>query len=531
MITPTPTDGSVSQPLRQPVKGDRFWLGILLVWGLALALRFWGLGRFNTLVFDEIYFARFGYDYLNQTPLFDAHPPLGKYLIAFGIWVKGFNPFGYRWMNALVGSFIPVLGVGIAYQLNQRYRFAILTGLLLCLDGLLLVESRYALINVYMICFGLLGQWFVLLALRDQGLERWVWLTLAGVAFGATISVKWNGLGFVLATYVLWAIIHGICFLDRRYHDLELGTKLFPRRLSLPFMSQLDVFQMLVWIPMLMGVVYCLAWIPHLAQNPRTTIDPQWVAWACGSHAKGAQDFSCSPLENPLNWVHNFWHTNQEMFGYHKRLGSGANIHAYCAPWYTWPPMWRPVSYFSQRALLRSEPIPINGPTLPWEATRWLYSVVAMGNPLLWWASTSALLWSAGFGVRHFAWGLQRWYLSVVPVSHERLPAESAWVCLFIGVNYATNLLPWTLVSRCTFLYHYLPASIIGMLALAWVLDNSFSSANSHFIPDQRPYLPSAIAWGVMAIIVVGFLFWLPIYLGLPLTPWEWRLRMLPPWI
>lgn len=39
-------------------------LGLLLLWLFALATRFWGLTRFPTLVFDEVYFARFGRNYL-----------------------------------------------------------------------------------------------------------------------------------------------------------------------------------------------------------------------------------------------------------------------------------------------------------------------------------------------------------------------------------------------------------------------------------------------------------------------------------
>ncbi|NJN39333.1 MAG: phospholipid carrier-dependent glycosyltransferase, partial [Acaryochloridaceae cyanobacterium CSU_3_4] len=62
-----------------------FWGGLLCTWLFALALRFWGLARFNTLVFDEVYFAKFGHHYLTHTEFFDAHPPLGKYLIALGI--------------------------------------------------------------------------------------------------------------------------------------------------------------------------------------------------------------------------------------------------------------------------------------------------------------------------------------------------------------------------------------------------------------------------------------------------------------
>ncbi len=93
-----------------------FAIGILAIFLLSFGLRFWGLGRFNEFVFDEVYFAKYGYNYLQQVPFFDVHPPLGKYLISMGIWLHtnffkqgntamptaGFA-YAYRWLNALTG--------------------------------------------------------------------------------------------------------------------------------------------------------------------------------------------------------------------------------------------------------------------------------------------------------------------------------------------------------------------------------------------------------------------------------------------
>jgi dolichyl-phosphate-mannose--protein O-mannosyl transferase len=62
-----------------------FTLGMLSVFLVYLSLRFWQLERFNTLVFDEVYYAKFANDYLTQTPFFNAHPPLSQYIIAIGI--------------------------------------------------------------------------------------------------------------------------------------------------------------------------------------------------------------------------------------------------------------------------------------------------------------------------------------------------------------------------------------------------------------------------------------------------------------
>lgn len=152
-------------------------IGIAGVFLLSIALRLWGLSRFNTLVFDEVYYVESAINYLIGTPFFDSHPPLGKYLISISIWISSHLPFGndtikqdltnfslssfsYRWLNALTGSLIPLLVSGITYKLSHRWSYSFITSLFVATDGLLLVESRYALINIYLVIFGLLGQFF-----------------------------------------------------------------------------------------------------------------------------------------------------------------------------------------------------------------------------------------------------------------------------------------------------------------------------------------------------------------------------------
>lgn len=455
------------------------------LWLLALGLRFWGLGRFNTLVFDEIYFAKFAQNYLTQTPFFDAHPPLGKYLIALGIALEGFNPWGFRWMNALVGSWIPLIGIGLAFQLTRRTGVALLCGFLLCLDGLFLVESRYALLNIYLVFFGLAGQLCLMLAITAPGWRRRAWIVLAGLLFGATVSVKWNGLGLLFGFHLLWLIVVGVGGFRQilqktglhRSKVRGLAGENPSKEAALPLQNLrcLTFFDLFILLPLVALIVYGLQWIPHLMQNPG----------------------------------YNLWRLNYEMFAYHSRVGSGAETHAYCSTWYSWPLMLRPVSYFFERALSLAEPLPILGPTLPMAAARYFYSVYAMGNPVLWWFSTLALLWVLGRGLIQLGCALF-WTDSAVS-------SLASWVYAYLGVNYLANLLPWAAISRCAFIYHYLPASFFGTLALGWAIVELLRSRHGGV---------RQLGFAVLGLCVGGFLFWLPFFLGLPLTPEAWRLRL-----
>jgi dolichyl-phosphate-mannose-protein mannosyltransferase len=531
---------------RSPVTPPWFWLGLAALWIVALWLRFWGLERFDTLVFDEIYFAQFGHNYVTHTSFFDAHPPLGKYMIAFGIWLKGFNPWGYRWMNALTGSCIPLIVVGLGVQLTRRHSFALLAGALAVLDGLLLVESRYGLINVYLLAFGLLAQYLTLLSCDHRGWKHWAILTLAGLSFGATAAVKWTGLGFLLGPYLFWILGNLI----------RWGQKEPSASQALPLQKMLRLsfgLKLFIFIPVVGAVLYSLAWIPHLQQNP---------------------EFG-------------FIEVHQQMFGYHKQVGNGPSIHPYCSSLLTWPFLIRPVSYFYQLASFLQEVMPMTGPPLTFDKAKYIYSVYATGNPPLWWAATGAIAIMIGITLQLIVLKLRQ--LTVANNNTVGLNPVKQYLPLYLTTGYAAHLLPWISISRCAFLYHYMPAYLFSSLSLAWLLSKGLKSpwkrrspktwillssctinvllsigALFNLLPQlnadfwKQPFWtlalvlsfcvvgvlsactlmvgllqnPRLLALVILSLSLLGFLFWLPFYLGLPISPHEWQWRIwLPSWI
>lgn len=465
-----------------------FWIGLAGILILSLALRFWGLGRFNTLVFDEVYYAKFANNYLTGTKFFDGHPPLSKYIIAIGMWIGDRLPFGqevkngltgslhapwtYRWVNALTGSFIPWVIAGIAYQISRRYSFALVAALLAALDGMFLVESRYALNNVYLVIFGLLGQLCLLMAVSGGSQRRWWWLLLSGIWFGATISVKWNGLWFLLGAYFFWAVAWIFKVLSRR--SRKEGKTLLPPLLENT--ARLNVFHLFIYLGVVPIAFYGLQWIPHLQLNPE----------------------------------YDLWEVQQQILGYHKRVGDGPKVHPYCSRWFTWLWMIRPVAYFYRT------PSPDNNailPPLPPDPGQLIFDVHAMGNPVLWWLSSLAMFVAIALLVQKFSEGEG----STQPLT------PSTTTVLYLGLNWFANLLPWMPVTRCTFLYHYMGCSVFAGLTLAWIVDRWLHH------PDVQ-YRNLALV--ILGLIAIAFLFWMPIYLGLPLSPWEYRLRMwLPSWV
>jgi dolichyl-phosphate-mannose-protein mannosyltransferase len=458
------------------------FLGIIIVFIISLSLRFWELSRFNELVFDEVYYAKFANNYLTNTKFFNSHPPLSQYLIAIGIWIGDRLPIGqdtkniltgslhstfsYRWMNALFGSLIPLIVAGVAYQLSQRISYALLAALFISLDGLFLIDSRYALNNIFLIFFGLLGQLLLLMAIdRNIGYSQLL-IAGAGISFGASIACKWNGFSFLIGTYIFIAIA--------KVWEVIKSSKLDPIHTNslLDRLAKIRTVHVVMSLIILPIVTYSLLWIPHLIQNP-------------------------SP---------NFIGVQLAILNYHKEVGNDTGIHPYCANWYTWPLLMRPLAYYFKEY-----------------KPGYYYDVHAMGNPVLWWLAFAAILSCCWLIVK------QTWLINnkstiekatLTPI--QSLNINYIGVPIFVVINYAANLLPWARVTRCLFIYHYMGAVLFAIMGLAWFVDLWLRSSSK--------------LWQVAGLttifsVAASFVFWLPVYLGLSIDKSELYYRLWDFWI
>lgn len=505
-----------------------FGLGTIAIFFLSVALRFWGLGQFNTLVFDEVYYAKFANNYLTGKQFFNAHPPLSQYIIAIGMWIGSHLPIGqdtvnwftgslrstwsYRWLNALTGSFIPLVVGALAYELNRSKTFALIAALFAATDGLFLVESRYALNNVYLIILGLLGQLFFLKALGKKQ-RRWLNLALSGTFFGASACIKWNGLWFLLGVYMIWSaawvmqwmrtvfktppLLPPAADVDKAQSKRNVNASLSSsteveeqesnpvtshsrlaaydwRAIATPLqhLTKLNVLHILWNLAIIPVLIYSLLWIPHLKMNPEP----------------------------------GFWQAQYDILTFHEKIGDGPKVHPYCSRWYSWILMWRPVAYFYQTARNMTEQVPAY-PPLPAGAEKYVYDVHAMGNPFLWWLSTAAIILLLVLLIQDFREG----------IGWKFVPTSSTWIALYLFFNWSANLLPWVRVTRCTFVYHYMGASVFSGLALAWLVDRWLHSYKTQ-------YRSASVT--IIFLVLLAFVFWLPIYLGLPLSVHDYRLRM-----
>ena len=152
-----------------------------------------------------------------------VHPPLGKWLIALGEQVFGYNEFGWRFSAAVAGTLSVLMLIRIARRMFRSTVLGCAAGLLMALDGFHLVLSRTALLDIFLLFF-VLAAFGALVLDRDARRRRWLRALEGGldpsrpgragrppaaggpgrgggsppaVLLGCACAVKWSALFFV----------------------------------------------------------------------------------------------------------------------------------------------------------------------------------------------------------------------------------------------------------------------------------------------------------------------------------------------
>ncbi|MDX2272302.1 MAG: phospholipid carrier-dependent glycosyltransferase [Cyanobacteriota bacterium] len=452
-------------------------LGATLIFAVGLLMRLWQLNQYAAPVFDEVYFPEFAKKYLDGVSFYDVHPPLGKYLIVLGIYAFGRNEIGYRLLTALFGALIPVLVAGVMYRLTYQRNLALLAGGLLLTDGLFLVESRYGLMNVFLVAFGMAAQIFLLTGLEQRGWRRTLLFSLSGVMLGSATAVKWNGLWFCIMFAGLGVLVWTVVLAKPQW---------------IPRLGVLGEIRQMRWwhyafcfmaVPLL---VYYIQWIPHIQLNPQKDITIRPGLISVVDYTRSVMEVNKALLSGQTagNLIVD---ENQSVHPYCssslRSLGSAfpalkpyLNNRLASAGAWSWPVMARPVGYY------------FDGSNNIWRG------VTAIGNPLLWWMSTASILILAVRGLRQFQ-----------------------MVGAYLLIGYAANYLPWFIVSRCVFIYHYMSALAFSVMALALLVYEMVHH------PDR---IEKATGLTVVTSVLLAQLFFMPIWYGIPLTPGQFYQRM-----
>jgi len=437
----------------------------------AAVLRFASLGRPIELVFDEIFYARDACWYVYGSESVceiaglasRAHPPLGKWLIGSGIALFGYDPFGWRVAAAVAGT----LTVALVYVLGRR-----------------------------------LFAGFVSPAAASVG-------AAAGAALLATdfLHLVQSRVGMLDAFIVLFVVAAVLAIVLDRDRDREAADRWW-RRLALgrPWRLAAGVFlgaaAATKWsgayvAPAVIGLV--VAW--EIADQRRREPAAGWGSWILGAVRREALptvillgavplvvylasyagrmpgELLAAPWDPASVW-NGIWQHQRAMLDFHTEL---AGDHPYQSPPWSWILDRRPVAYwFSDEGGTYRE-------------------ILALGNPLVWWPAILALI---GLMVTWLRGGFR--ILRPEPV---------------ILAAAASTFLPWIVLSggrSQTFIWYLLPTVPFLCLALA---------AFAAFAWSSRAGRLAAAAYG--AVVILSFAFYLPLLTALPVSPQDWRTRIL----
>ena len=259
----------------------------------ALSFRLWRLDTPKGYIFDEIYYAKNAYSLISSGVELDqqggaefvVHPPFGKWLIGIGIKLFGNNEFGWRSSSALFGSASVLLIYLIAKRLFKSEFLALSAALLMAVDGLSLVMSRVALLDIFLMFFILLTFYFLL--------KENYWLS--GMAIGLGLSTKWSA-AFLIPILLL---------LTLKIKEINLSQ----------ILKRVGQF---VFLPM---AIYFTSWIGWFVSDK---------GWARNSGS------------NPIT---SLWNYHLEILNFHTNL---VETHSYAANPWSWLVLGRPTSFYYQ---------------------------------------------------------------------------------------------------------------------------------------------------------------------------------------
>ena len=291
----------------------------------AFFLRVINLGTPKGFVFDEVYyvdgardFLRYGVEVAGSKPEFVVHPPIGKWCIALGIKIFGDSEFGWRIAAAIAGTLIILIAARLAHEIFYSPFLTAVTAALMAFDGLLLVHSRTALLDLFLTLFILTAAYFWF---RQQ-----YWYS--GIFFGLALATKWSAIYFIalFALVTLFRLLK-VTALKESLRDLGIRVLQF------------------AFLPL--GI--------YLAS---------WAGWLFSDRGWN-RDYASNPLAS-------LFYYHKQMLDFHTSL---VEKHSYQANPWGWLIMKRPTSFFYESpqgcgsTSCSQEVLALGTPVLWWSAT------------------------------------------------------------------------------------------------------------------------------------------------------------------
>jgi len=391
---------------------------------LSFLTRFLFLTHPSDLVFDEVYFQEFVKSYFSGQYYFDIHPPLGKLMIyffasIFNFYNKNADVLIFRFLPAFFSSLFVLLIYYLILKMGLSKKAAFLGAALVLLDNAVLVQSKFTLLDIFLLFFGFLSLYFLLWfkGAPAGSKKAYFFLALSAISACLSFAIKWTGLSF-------FAIV-GLFFLFDTFKKFDLKR----------------VIINLLIITVLPFLVYYSIFAIHFSLLTKSGPGDAYMSSAFQQMIVGKNG---APK---LTLWEKFAELNQKMYFYNSTLTA---THPYGSKWYQWPLDKRPIWYWTE-------------PTGQAPESE-ISNVYLVGNPAVWWMALLGVVAS----------------IIILPFNFLRKKIPRIIYILILG--YFINLLPFIFISRVAFLYHYFSSLIFGILILAVLYDAFLKNMKNSFI-------------------------------------------------
>ena len=504
------------------------WLVTLGITALAGWLRFADLGRPHAVVFDETYYMKDALslirngverslvegandkiltsdgnwrtiDVFGTGPEFVVHPPVGKWTIALGEYAFGLTPFGWRFTMALLGTLAVLVTVRAARRLTRSTLVGAIAGFLLAIDGMAISMSRTALLDNTLTFWVLIGFACLLLdrdrtrrrlagsvlTYRDDatamatigaGLGPWTglrpWRWAAGFALGMACATKWSGVWFLLA-FGLMTVVWDVGMRK------VVGVRPSRAWLGAALEGVLAAFAMV-------GTAFAVYLV-------------SWTGWLVTDGGYDRHWADTNPASAMWGWVpgalRSLLHYHAEMLNFHTHLTSP---HAYQSNAWSWLLQARPTSFFYE-----SRNLGVDGCAVDKCSTE----VLALGNPIIWWAATFALV--------HQSW---RWF------------ARRDWRSGAVVLAVLAGWLPWLGFQGRT-IFTFYAVAFVPFLCIVLAMTLGTILGPSGATPRRRTVGATVVGSLVLLALAASWFFY-PVWSGevIPYTAWQIRMWF-PTWV
>jgi dolichyl-phosphate-mannose-protein mannosyltransferase len=440
-------------------------------------------GQPAAVVFDETYFLRFVGYYEKGLYFFDVHPPLGKLIfflygkllgitasIDIGTIGEALDPtlLYYRVIPLVAGILLPIVVYYLCRQINLSKISALTVGILLCIENSLIVQSRIVVMDILLVLFGFISLLLYTLYYNHPRHHKNKLFILIGSAifFAAAGSIKWSGIFFFFPILVF------------ELHRLWTSRDLLTKKL-LKFTNSMLVY-VITFIIIYLGIFAIhFSLLPH--QGPGDAF------MSTGFNA--THDELTEPVKEGTvarKFFGKFFELNATMFD---ATNSLTEAHPYSSKYYTWPFMRRPI-YYWQDITTKSDPSIANA------------RIYLLGNPIIYWLSTLSMIFMMIYGLSNFG------------KKHNKNIKDDKTL-LFILTAFMGNFLPFILIGRVMFLYHYAAALVVTIMSLGYCLD---------LIKKRRSKIIVSLL--ILLVCLSTFIFFSPITYGIPLQEKHFKARM-----